>query len=155
MAALLMLYNIKGRDGTSAQRIRKFCRRVRFGAMLCWLPIYLLLPRIPVMVQMMPDRRNSWLHGGTIPKMLENNASEQGSDARHDIAWVRTQLVETSSLRRHLLPDSPANFFSGQPWHEEDSPGNYTLRQTAEGIEYIWYDIDGGEQVVPLFHPKE
>ena len=155
VAALLMLYNIKGRDGTSTQRIRKVCKRVRSGAMLCWLPIYLLLPRIPVMVQMMPDRRNSWLHEGTIPKMLENIASEQNSGASNDIAWVRTQLVETSSLRRHLLPDSQANFFSGQPWHEEDSPGNYTLRQTLEGIEYVWYDIDGGEHAVPLFRTKK
>jgi len=30
------------------------------------------------------------------------------------------------------------------------SPGNYTIRQTEEGFEYIWYDIDGAPQIVPL-----
>jgi hypothetical protein len=64
---------------------------------------------------------------------------------------VRQQLVETSDLRREIGSNFQTNFFSGQPWHEEDSPGNYTIRQTAQGIEYLWYDIEGGEHVVPLF----
>jgi hypothetical protein len=34
---------------------------------------------------------------------------------------------------------------------EEDSPGNYTLREGAEGFECDWYDNDGGENVIPLF----
>lgn len=29
---------------------------------------------------------------------------------------------------------------------EEDSPGNYTLRETADGIEYVWYDMKGAER---------
>jgi hypothetical protein len=47
------------------------------------------------------------------------------------------------------------NLFSGDLWHEEDSPGNYTLRRIPEGIQYVWYDIEGGESVVPLFKDIE
>lgn len=40
---------------------------------------------------------------------------------------------------------------------EEDSPGNYTLRETADGIEYVWYDMKGAERselvVFPLADP--
>jgi 4-amino-4-deoxy-L-arabinose transferase-like glycosyltransferase len=36
-------------------------------------------------------------------------------------------------------------YFTGQPCREEDSPGNYTLRQNGRRIEYVSYDIDGGE----------
>jgi hypothetical protein len=39
----------------------------------------------------------------------------------------------------------------GLPWREEDSPGNYTLRQTAEGIDFVSYDIDGAANAAPLF----
>ncbi len=35
-----------------------------------------------------------------------------------------------------------------QPPHEEDSPGNYTLRQTTNGVEFRWYDAEGGEHLV-------
>ena len=30
------------------------------------------------------------------------------------------------------------------------SPDNYTIRQTEEDFEYIWYDIEGAPQIVPL-----
>jgi hypothetical protein len=38
---------------------------------------------------------------------------------------------------------------------EEDSPGNYTIRQTDEDFEYIWYDIEGAPQIVPLSERRE
>lgn len=45
----------------------------------------------------------------------------------------------------------------GPPPREEDSPGNYTLRETADGIEYVWYDGRGAERselvVFPLQEP--
>jgi hypothetical protein len=95
------------------------------------------------------------LHGHSIPAYLEQEAGGKGTNFTPDIAWVRMQLGESSDFRRKLDPDFQTNFFSDQPWREEDSPGNYTVRQTAVGIEYIWYDLEGGEHAVPLFRKKE
>jgi hypothetical protein len=153
--AFLIIYWFSGREGPYVQRIRKRCVMTVCGAVLFWLPIYLLLPKTPVIVQMMPERMNAWLHQGAIPTMLEKKAGSQGRNFTPDIAWVRNQLGEPAGSRQELGPDSQTNFFTGQPWHEEDSPGNWTTRQTVEGIEYVWYDIDGGEHAIPLFREKK
>ena len=91
------------------------------------------------------------LHERCIPSFLFEEAGKQGVDFDTDVAWVRAQLRETSNFRRNLKPEFQTNFFTGQPWHEEDSPGNYTIRQNQQEIEYVWYDIDGGEHAIPLF----
>jgi hypothetical protein len=33
----------------------------------------------------------------------------------------------------------------GGPVREEDSPGNYVLRETTNGVGFFWFDVDGGE----------
>jgi hypothetical protein len=154
VAAVLALFFISGREGILVQRFRKGCVMTVFGAMLFWPAIYLWLPKIPVVVQRRPTFRNMHLHR-EIPRTIEMIASEQGTNFTPDVAWVRHQLGETSTLRHEAWPLSQTNFFSGQPWHEEDSPGNWTARQTAEGIEYVWYDLEGGEHAVPLFRKKQ
>jgi len=37
------------------------------------------------------------------------------------------------------------NLLLGGPVHEEDSPGNYILRQSTNGVEFFWFDADGAE----------
>ena len=150
LAALLTLYWTSGREGLHVQLIRKRCLMTVCGAILFWLPFYVLLPRIPVVVQMRPERRNEHLHI-EIPTRLAKEAGQQGKNFMPDIAWVRQQLGEASVFRRNLDAGLQTNFFTGQLWREEDSPGNCTVRQTAEGIEYVWYDLEGGEHEVPLF----
>jgi len=150
LAALLTVYWISGREGLNVQRIRKRCAMTVCGAVLFWLPIYGLLPKVPVVVQIMPAIRNLGVHS-EIPRKLYKKAGEEGKSFTPDIAWARQQLGATSVFRRNLDPGLQTNFFTGQPWREEDSPGNCTVRQTAEGIEYVWYDLEGGEHAVPLF----
>lgn len=153
VVALLTLFFISGREGLLIQRFRKGCVMTVFGAMLFWPAIYLWLPKIPVVVQRMPAYGNMTLHR-QIPMMLERKATEQGTNSTPDVAWLRNQLDPSSSLRREEWHLSQTNFFSGQPWREEDSPGNWTARQTAAGIEYVWYDLEGGKHAVPLFRKK-
>lgn len=37
------------------------------------------------------------------------------------------------------------NFLLGGPVREEDSPGNYLLRQNTNGVEFVWFDANGAE----------
>ena len=39
------------------------------------------------------------------------------------------------------------NVFTGARLREEDSPGNYVLRQSPDGLEYVWFDVEGAERV--------
>jgi hypothetical protein len=36
----------------------------------------------------------------------------------------------------------------GGQMKEEDSPGNYTIRKTSEGFDFVCYDAMGGEHVM-------
>ncbi len=40
------------------------------------------------------------------------------------------------------------NLLLGGTLRQEDSPGNYTLRQSATGLEFIGYDAQGTERVL-------
>ena len=155
VVALLAWSWTDGYEGVWPQRVRKASIIAVLGSVLLWPAVFLSLPKIPVVVRTMPESETAYLQGLEIPQFLGSKAWRQATkpaaNFTPDIAWVRQQLAETSDLRRELGPKLQTNFFSGQPWHEEDSPGNYAIRQTAQGIEYLWYDIEGGENVVPLF----
>jgi hypothetical protein len=66
------------------------------------------------------------------------------------LAWIRQQLSEIAPLRNNLTAYEQINSFTGQPVHEEDSPGNFTLTESPAGILYTWYDIDGGTNIINL-----
>jgi hypothetical protein len=95
------------------------------------------------------------LHEHEIPLELKylqsQEAARKGVEFKPDAAWVRQQLAKTSAWRRELKISAQTNLFSGQLWREEDSPGNYTIRETTNGVDYVWYDLEGGENIVPLF----
>jgi len=164
VVALLILYWFARGDGANGPRISRRCVTAVSCSVLFWMAIYLLVPKIPVFVQKRAALMNSQLHQN-IPIALELAAEEKGSNFTPDIAWVRVQLGESSIFRSKLgetldfRPDihsqTQTNFFTGRLWHEEDSPGNCTVRQTVEGMEYVWCDIDGAEHVAPLFRKRE
>jgi hypothetical protein len=43
----------------------------------------------------------------------------------------------------------PENLLLGGQVHEEDSPGNFTLRATTNGLEYLIYDAQGAVSMLP------
>jgi hypothetical protein len=49
---------------------------------------------------------------------------------------------------RRSLSNVVVNPLLGGTVHEEDSPGNYTLRETATGLEFVAYDAQGAEHVL-------
>jgi hypothetical protein len=39
------------------------------------------------------------------------------------------------------------NYYLGGPLHEEDSPGNYTIREVNGQLEFVVYDAQGAEHI--------
>ena len=138
-----------------AKRVCEFSRVTVLAALVGWGGIYLCLPKINVVASIMPGFRMRMLHENEIPLELgylqSQEAARRGGEFKPDAAWVRQQLAETSEWRQELGNRGQTNLLSGQLWREDDSPGNYTIRETTNGIDYVWYDLEGGENIVPLF----
>ncbi len=58
-------------------------------------------------------------------------------------------LVESRALIKSILTNeriaTGGNVLLGGAIREEDSPGNYVLRQSTNGVEFLWFDENGGE----------
>ena len=144
-----------GKKPVVAKQVRQVSKIIMLAAILCWGTIYICLPKIDVVVSRFPKFWTVLIHKYTVPTGLAglytNELARVGGTFRPDASWVRQQLAETSVWRQGLGDRYQTNWFSGQLWREEDSPGNYTVRETTNGVEYVWYDLEGGENIVPLF----
>jgi hypothetical protein len=151
--ALLVWYCTATSQRAWAQQCWKCCRIAILLGVILWCPIYLLVPKISVSLASFRDVR-MW-HLYEIPRVLEDRWGKEAATDMPDLAWVRQQLREGSPERDDLQIRVQTNAIFGLPWHEEDSPGNYTLRQTGGGIDFVGYDIDGAANVTPLFPPPD
>jgi hypothetical protein len=60
-----------------------------------------------------------------------------------------TSLTEARAALTKIESSYPKlteqNYLLGGRVREEDSPGNYILRQSTNGVEFVWFDAGGGE----------
>jgi hypothetical protein len=65
-----------------------------------------------------------------------------------------SSLAEARAVLKKIEGQQPKltgqNFLLGGPVREEDSPGNYILRQGTNGVDFVWFDADGGEKMTIL-----
>lgn len=115
----------------------------------------------------------SLLVGGIIylalPKIDVRLAKRPWSDTRSNL-YTPLQLVHGESVQeaRRLLANptnAPAaiegwekyaqNHYLGVLMHEEDSPGNFILREKDGEIEYVVFDAQGAESVMATWRPEQ
>lgn len=141
---------------TDRVRAKKLCNLgvgFVFGAAVVWGLIFGFLPKRAVVVSQRPGLRMLSLHKDVHVRLLMqvDTAAEQiRRDMQTDANWIRQQIAETAAFRKQLPDNLQTNFFTGGLWCEEDSPGNCVIRPTSEGIDYVWYDIEGYPNVLPL-----
>jgi hypothetical protein len=151
--ALVLWYGFKNSEDPWAKGFCRICSIVALAAFLAWPAVYLSLPKTPAFSTRFPTSRNHGLHEITTEYLSDEAAqihNKNRGSFKPDLAWVRQQLSQNSDFRNSLPTYYQMNFFTGQPWHEEDSPGNFTLRESPAGILYTWYDIDGGTNIINL-----
>ncbi len=122
--------------------------------------IFLCLPKIEVRLERgFPGRTSEnvlldlsdWLEDTNAvgPAQIRAEAKRLLSNPTNDVQWVRYASVSLKAANNDLL---------GGHIHEEDSPGNYSLRETSDGqLEFVTYDAEGGEHVFgnwPLASPR-
>jgi hypothetical protein len=85
-----------------------------------------------------------------VADLLEREAERAG---RTDLEWTRKRARELWRGWPGVVPEG--NLFGiperGAPAEEEDSPGNYAIREHDGGIEYVRYDEHGEPTVVSRF----
>ncbi len=154
VAAALLLYAARNVVYPWADKARMIGRVLILTGILGGVLVYFALPKTEVTVKTMPGSYTRYLHrsiGAAIEDIWEK-ATNRPAEPTAD--WVRTQI--NSPLKVTFAPwGGLTNYFLGQPMREEDSPGNYTLRETTIGVEYVWYDVNGAEHPVQLFQERK
>jgi hypothetical protein len=77
--------------------------------------------------------------------------------ALDDLDWHTTTEAREGLQETILNPTNAAlygiknwdNYFIGGQVHEEDSPGNYLLRETNNQLHFITFDANGSEEDLP------
>jgi hypothetical protein len=154
LLALLVGFWVRHDEPARAKRACTFSGRMALAAVICGVVIYACLPKVQVIASRRPAMQMNHLHQSLIPELYQYAArlrASKGERTKLDAAWVRHQLAENSDFRKSLGTSKQTNLISGQLWREEDSPGNYMIRQTTSGVDYVWYDIDGGENTMTIF----
>jgi hypothetical protein len=114
--------------------------------------IYLSLPKIKVRLEKVRFGQDQLNLFSLYEYMLDTNSLTRGeisaeakrllSNPTNDVDWVNWSRSQGwKSWDNHLI---------GGQIREEDSPGNFTLRETGNRIEFITYDGQGAEHVQDL-----
>lgn len=113
-------------------RTKQLAKLAKFAivfSLLLGTTIYLVLPKTEVRILR-----------GRMPRLETFEAIrtvEAISEQETNVTEVRA-VITNYDLTGHFV-----NYLSGGKVHEEDSPGNYELRQSHDRVKCIFYDIDG------------
>jgi hypothetical protein len=113
------------------------------GALLVIIACWLLLPSTAAYVADFPEAHSGWSLT-RLADTIEGSAASAPAGTRFDLAWVRTQLAHAEAPHWAPQDSFTRNALTDEPLREEDSPGNYTIRETSSGMEYTWYDTKAG-----------
>ena len=106
-------------------------------ALVVWIGVYVALPKVSV--------RTGRFHPAFVRHDLQSLAmvvnSEWKDSPPKSLAEARRAVVFESGMRTN-------NFLLGGSIREEDSPGNYVIRQSTNGFDFLWYDGNGAEQTM-------
>jgi hypothetical protein len=112
--------------------------------------IYVLLPKAEAVRTVSRPGHRARQHLDALVRQGLGN--ERASQADLTLAGARSMFA---SLTNSMSTQNPGrrgyqwwdNVLLGGTIHEEDSPGNYTLRETSKGVDYVTYDAQGAEHV--------
>jgi hypothetical protein len=107
-----------------------------------FLVCYYVLPKVEVRTVLLPSHRSA-----ANEKMLQLQVQQNWGEARPaTLAEAREGAARAvHELGRDVDHRFDENLLLGGSIHEEDSPGNYVIRQTTNGFEFIWFDAYGAE----------
>jgi hypothetical protein len=126
---------------------------ILFASGLVWTSVVHLLPKTEARIV-----RGAWaqvkhLHRNAVQRvhLAVDEANKERLGFQPGAAWIRSELAKYFAAQNASQSALAVNPYVGGSWREEDSPGNYLLRQTREGLEYVWFDVNGSERIEEVF----
>jgi len=148
-AGLLLLWVFAVGSEARKQRLSERCAGAMFCGILLACSTYLVLPKTEVRLVKGPYAM-SQLPVFELGPYFFGSAStraELGAEVRrmlanptNDLSWVK--------YARHTGMNGRENWLVGGEIREEDSPGNFTLRENGDVLEFVAYDSHGAEHVL-------
>ncbi|MBC8097734.1 MAG: DUF2330 domain-containing protein [Akkermansiaceae bacterium] len=128
--------------GTAVRRKWGFALpRITLGvvwlALVVFVGVYALLPKVSV--------RTGRFHPAFVRHTLQSLA------VTVEVDWKDSPPKTLTEARRAVVFEegmTTNNILLGGSIREEDSPGNYGIRQSTNGFEFFWYDGNGAEQTM-------
>jgi hypothetical protein len=105
--------------------------------------VYLLLPKIEVRMVRWPFRQAYSNAQSAYFSLLHDNAN-----ATEILNKVSAAKQKGIAVIKNYNGEPMENPLLGGQMKEEDSPGNFTIRKTSEGYDFVCYDAIGGEHVM-------
>ena len=100
--------------------------------------VFVTVPKIPVRLTRLPA-----FYSIMNLRQLDLGFTEESQSNRvSSLAEARAILKKVENQYPKLTEQ---NLLLGGAVREEDSPGNYILRQSTNGVDFVWFDADGGE----------
>jgi hypothetical protein len=114
--------------------------------------IYLCLPKIEVrLVKGSYGRMENILYelGMEVSAEITNHTpvADARLTVRNVITVPQTNAPYWNEWSSGVLWTNWQNYYLGGPLHEEDSPGNYTIREVNGRLELVMYDAEGAEHI--------
>lgn len=124
-------------------------------AILAGVITYCVLPKTPVSLTRMPRMYVSMFHKSAVHNLCRSE--REAPKQLPGIILLETYRSRMKDFVKPIPMDDRfrINPYSGLPYQEEDSPGNYILRMGKFGPEYVWYNEYGKETIQALDKFKE
>ncbi len=153
LVVLLLVFYWMGSSETGLSHAGQRNSAIAAGILVVgWLAMFLMLPKVPVRVtRFSPFHLQSTFKNVRLVLLLAfedqtpSSPNKNPPSLESQTSWLREKLKVGSDARKELDSKLNVNRFTGMPWHEEDSPGNYTIHQESNDVVAVWYDSHGHE----------
>jgi hypothetical protein len=114
--------------------------------------LYLALPKTEVRLVQSPGGL-AWKHLLLLYSALQDESNVTPSTVEAIVIGL-TNSPYVKEWNRYHDSNYRENLLLGGTLRQEDSPGNYTLRETTNGLDFIGYDAQGTERVLGSIPPQ-
>jgi hypothetical protein len=118
-------------------RLQRMIVPVAIASVITGTLVFVAVPKVAVRLERLPaiySRENLRQLEFAFLEESQTNPISTLAEAR-----VKFKIIQVD------YPKLNQNLLLGGQLREEDSPGNYILRTGTNGVEFIWFDADGGE----------
>jgi len=138
-----------------ASRLRKLRYSMVGATAACAVVIFTTLPQVQIrLTKSRPYFVKQYHFLQQLDLAMELNEIAKTNQTLEVNSWLAANLEDR--LKHNSWNEKHPNPLSGEPYKQEDSPGNFRIESRTNGFDYFWYDRNGFEHKItyPNSDPK-